>query len=52
MNADGTLVYPTVNEDFDFSYTYGDTNHHIHVRTINLNQPWQKIEERVKEIVK
>lgn len=52
MNADGTLVYPTVNEDFDFSYTYGDTNHHIHVRTVNLNQPWQKIEERVKEIVK
>lgn len=52
MNADGTLVYPTVADDFDFSYSYGDTNHRIHVRTVNLNQPWQKIEERVKEIVK
>ena len=52
LNTNGTLVYPTVDEDFDFSYRYKDTNHFIHVRTINLRQPWWKIEERVLEIVK
>ena len=26
--------------------------HRIYVRTVNLRQPWRKIEERVKEIVK
>ena len=26
--------------------------HRIYVRTVNLGQPWRKIEERVKEIVK
>lgn len=25
--------------------------HRIYVRTVNLGQPWRKIEERVKEIV-
>ena len=52
MNACGALVYPTVDEDFDFSYRYKETGHRIFVRTVNLGQPWRKIEERVKEIVK
>lgn len=52
LNACGTLVYPTVDEDFDFSYRYKDGGHRIFVRTVNLGQPWRKIEERVKEIVK
>ena len=52
LNACGTLVYPTVDEDFDFSYRYKDGGHRIYVRTVNLGQPWRKIEERVKEIVK
>ena len=52
MNACGALVYPTVDEDFDFSYRYKETEHRIFVRTVNLGQPWRKIEERVKEIVK
>ena len=51
LNACGTLVYPTVDEDFDFSYRYKDGGHRIYVRTVNLGQPWRKIEERVKEIV-
>ena len=51
FNTSGTLVYPTVDEDFDFSYRYKDTNHMIYVTTINLNQDWNKIEERIKEIV-
>lgn len=52
MNACGALAYPTVDEDFDFSYRYKETGHRIFVRTVNLGQPWRKIEERVKEIVK
>nr|WP_302349692.1 hypothetical protein [uncultured Prevotella sp.] len=51
-NTNGTLVYPTVDEDFDFSYRNKDINHFIHVRTINLRQPWWKIKEQVLEIVK
>mgnify|MGYP000032445869 FL=1 len=52
LNACGALVYPTVDEDFDFSYRYKETGHRIFVRTVNLGQPWRKIEERVKAIVK
>lgn len=52
IEASGTLVYPTMDEDFDFSYRYKETGHRIFVRTVNLGKPWRKIEERVKEIVK
>lgn len=52
LNTSGTLVYPTINEDYDFSYRYRDTNHIIYVRTVNLNQDWEKIEDRIKEIAK
>ena len=52
LNANGTLVYPTVTEDIDFSYNYNGSSHDIYVRTVNLNQPWQKIEERIKQIIK
>ena len=48
----GSLVYPTVTEDIDFSYHYNGSSHDIYVRTVNLNQPWQKIEERIKQIIK
>lgn len=51
LNARGTLVYPTINEDYDFSYRYRNTNHFINVRTVNLNQDWDKIEERIKKII-
>lgn len=47
----GTLVYPTIDEDFNFSYRYKNTNHMIYVTTVNLNQDWEKIETRIKEIV-
>ena len=52
LNANGTLVYPTVTEDIDFSYHYNGSSHDIYVRTVNLNQTWQKIEERIKQIIK
>lgn len=51
LKASGTLVYPTVQEDFDFFYRYRDTEHIIHVTTINLNQDWNRIEDRILEIV-
>ena len=51
FGTSGTLVYPTIDEDFDFSYRYKNTNHMIHVTTVNLNQDWEKIETRIKEIV-
>lgn len=51
FRTSGTLVYPTIDEDYDFSYQYRDTNHTIHVQTVNLNQDWLKIEERIKQII-
>lgn len=51
LKASGTLVYPTVQEDFDFFYRYRDTEHIIHITTVNLNQDWEKIEARILEIV-
>lgn len=51
MTASGTLVYPSVMEELDFSYRYKDSDHYIQIKTVNLNQPWQEIEKRIKEIV-
>lgn len=51
MHTDGILVYPTVTEDYDIVYRYRNTNHIIRVSTINLNQDWQLIEARLKDIV-
>lgn len=48
----GILVYPTMDTELDVSYVYKDTNHIIRVSTVNLNQDWQMIEQRLKEIIK
>lgn len=47
----GILVYPTVDTELDVSYTYKNTNHIIRVSTVNLNQDWRLIEQRLKEII-
>ena len=47
----GILVYPTIDTELDVSYVYKDTNHVIRVSTVNLNQDWQMIEQRLKEII-
>lgn len=47
----GILVYPSVDTEFDVSYKYKDTEHVIQVCTVNLNQDWQLIEKRLKEII-
>lgn len=47
----GILVYPTIDTEIDVSYVYKDTNHVIRVSTVNLNQDWQMIEQRLKDII-
>ena len=48
----GILVYPMIDTELDVSYAYKDTKHVINVCTVNLNQNWQMIKKRLKEIVK
>ena len=45
----GILVYPTVDTELDVSYVYKNTSHIIRVSTVNLNQDWRMIEQRLKE---
>ena len=47
----GILLYPTVDMEIDASYQYKNTQHVIQICTVNLNQDWQLIEKRLKEIV-
>ena len=47
----GILVYPTVDTELDVSYVYKNTSHVIRVSTVNLNQDWRMIEQRLKEII-
>lgn len=47
----GVLVYPTVDTDINVSYLYKNTKHVIQICTVNLNQDWQLIENRLKEII-
>lgn len=46
----GILVYPTVDTELDVSYVYKNTSHVIRVSTVNLNQDWRLIEQRLKEL--
>lgn len=47
----GILVYPTVDTELDVSYVYKNTSHIIRISTVNLNQDWRMIEQRLKEII-
>ncbi len=51
MDTKGILVYPTVDTEIDVSYVYKNTSHIIRVSTVNLNQDWNMIEQRLKEII-
>ena len=46
----GILVYPEVEESIDFSGRYNE-NFDIKVKTLNLNQSWEKIEKRLLELI-
>ena len=50
-DARGILVYPTVDTELDVSYVYKNTSHVVRVCTVNLNQDWRLIEQRLKEII-
>lgn len=47
--AKGILLYPTIEKEFDLSYNYKD--HHIEIKTINLNANWQAISLRLKSFL-
>lgn len=47
--CEGILLYPTVVEDFEHSYVI--QGHKVSVRSINLNQDWQKIHNDLLAIV-
>jgi 5-methylcytosine-specific restriction enzyme subunit McrC len=49
-NATGVLLYPQVEEEYDLAYRYA--GHNIHIKTINLNQRWDLIDTRLREISK
>lgn len=52
MNANGILVYPKVQGDLDYTGHYKGTNHFFRFCTVDLNQDWQAIEQRLREIIK
>ena len=43
------LLYPTVNSRLSADYTHG--GHKIHIRSINLSQPWQFIHQDLLALV-
>ena len=48
-NCEGILLYPTVQESYDFNYTLA--GHKVRIYTLNLNQHWTKISEELKQLV-
>lgn len=51
MEANGILVYPKVQGDLDYTGHYKGTNHYFRFCTVDLNQDWQTIEKRLKDII-
>jgi 5-methylcytosine-specific restriction enzyme subunit McrC len=48
--ATGLLIYPTIAVEYDLAYKF--ENHHIFIKTINLNQNWKFIYQRLLEIIR
>jgi 5-methylcytosine-specific restriction enzyme subunit McrC len=49
MNCEGILLYPSIQNDFVYSFKY--KNHKIGIMSINLNQDWQNIRDDLLKIV-
>ncbi len=49
-NAEGMLLYPSNGYSFDHAFTLHD-RHKIRVSTINLQQPWNRIESELVELI-
>jgi len=47
--CNGMLLYPTAREELDIGFE--DHGHWVMVKTVNLNQPWQRIHERLLALV-
>ena len=47
--ATGILLYPTTSQEYNLSYKYQE--HEVCVKTLNLNQDWRKISERLLNII-
>jgi 5-methylcytosine-specific restriction enzyme subunit McrC len=48
-DAEGILLYPTAGVKIDQSYLL--QNHHLRIKTIDLNQPWSQIEGEMLALV-
>ncbi|MEA5257027.1 5-methylcytosine-specific restriction endonuclease system specificity protein McrC [Arcicella aquatica] len=49
LQAEGILLYPTVQKSLSLSYTY--EGHQIRVETLNLNQSWMEIKNDLLKIL-
>jgi 5-methylcytosine-specific restriction enzyme subunit McrC len=49
-SAKGILVYPTVSREYNLSFSYDQ--HILQIKTLNLNDKWDKIADRLKDIIK
>lgn len=45
----GILLYPTISDEYNLEYRYRE--HPIEIRTVNLNQHWQGIKERLRSLL-
>ena len=48
-NCEGLLLYPAVEEEFN--YAYNMDGNRIAAATVNLDRPWEKIHERLLELI-
>lgn len=49
LNCEGILLYPSIQNDFIYSFKY--KNHKIRIMSINLNQDWQNIHRDLFKIL-
>jgi len=49
LQTTGILLYPTVHQELNLSYTFH--SHPVHIRTVNLNADWKQIHARLLEII-
>jgi 5-methylcytosine-specific restriction enzyme subunit McrC len=49
QSTTGILIYPTVEQDYDLRFRF--QNHKIIIATVNLNNYWMNIENRLKTLI-
>lgn len=49
QTATGMLIYPTIEQDYNLNYRF--QNHKIIIATVNLNDNWRNIEDRLKTLI-